>query len=92
MAILSAYHNAQNYNDDHAANYVRISTVLRPTKRNKCTTVLESHDKQSVGGCDSSIEDEIEIDAELDKCQNAAGRKDPQQLSSTDEFHLSIAD
>lgn len=67
-------------------NYVRISTAARPTERNKSSTVLKGHDKQTVVCFSSLIENEIEIAAELDKRQDAVGCIDPQQLPVTDDI------
>lgn len=88
----SAHDNAQRYNDARPADYVRISIVVRPTKRNKSTTVLESRDKQTTAGCASLMADEIEIEAELDNRRNAARRTNPRQLPGTDKVGLSIQD
>lgn len=52
---LSAHDNAQIYNDEPSANYVKISTAARPIKRNKRITVLEGHDKQTAAGFASLI-------------------------------------
>lgn len=92
VLISSADNNAQSYNDEHHAHDFRISTAALPTKRNWSTNFLEIFDKLSIAGLISSMEDEVETDAELDNSQNGAGQIGSHQLSSIDEVHLSIQD
>lgn len=65
----------QSYNDERPVNIMSISTVVPPKKRNKITTLLESHDKPSETDVAFFIADEIELDTEIHMYQNAAGQK-----------------
>lgn len=63
----STHDNARSYNQERPANYMRVSIVARPAKGNKSTTVLEDRGMQKTAGRASLVENEIEIDAVLDK-------------------------
>lgn len=74
VLTFTAYNNWQSYKHERPANHVSISTVARPNIINRSSTFVDSRDKPSIARCASSVEDEIEIDAEFYKRQNAAGQ------------------
>lgn len=92
LLTASAHDFLQSYSDVSSAHYVKISTVALPTKRNLSATVLKGTHKQTAAHCASFIEEGIEIDAELDTRQDAAGRIDLRQLPATDDGQLSTQD
>lgn len=86
--ILSPNNNAQCYNGEYRPNNETISTVARPAKINKVTTFPERFDKHSAARRTSFFEDEIQIDAELHKRQNAARQISSKTQSDIDEVPL----
>lgn len=89
VLIASTRINVQSYAEEHPATYVKVSTSARRIKTNKSSTFLESRDRALAAVFVSLMEDGMEIDAELGKCQNAAGKIETQQVSRTDEVQLS---
>lgn len=69
-----------------------ISTTARPTRTNRSTSFLEIRDKHLAAFRAFLMDDEIEIDAKLDKRQNSADQIGSWPLLGRDKVRLCIQD